>query len=767
MLNWFSSWMVNPWLLGLGTLLVAAPIIIHLLNKRRFKVVDWAAMDFLLDADKRNRRRVRLENLLLLLLRCLTVFLIGLLLARPFLPTGLTAGLLETAQFERIVLLDDSLSMQVQSGNESAMDAAKRSLTDLVRNLATGKSDDTLTLLVTSQPDQRQINAALIRTDTLGDLIDTIESLEATDRPANLAAALLELEHYVATEPKNVNRVVYVLTDMRERDWTSEQTDGNNQPAQILRRLAKQTNGCFLIDVAGGEHNNVAITSIRPEDTLVAGVSSRFDVTLANFGDAEVRDLTVKFTAGQSIPLTAEIEQIAAGGSATAAFSFTFAPPELPVADDGIGNSSRTAPVDAIRVQAEVVTIDPGAQDRLAADSTRFFAARVVPGIPTLIVDGDPSATYGRSESFYLQRALVPPGQSLSGIAVEVITESELETVRLDKYQVIFLCNLYRLSQPRLEALEAWTRAGGGLILMPGDQTDESFFNQQLYRDATGLSPIRLEGLRGDESESTWSFFHIVVGNHVVLRVFEGQNNPFLDRVKTFRWWGASMKPEQLGRDVAVLARFTDVDESPAIVERSFDSGRVVALTIPADADWSTWTDDPSYLITMQELVRYMARNVGGSGDLAVGQPLRQPVDLTQYKMDAALHMPGDQRIGVQAAPAETSQQSADQTVWKIVHADTDRRGFYELELTRTDGGSDRVLFAANVDPREGDLKRLDTAALKRELGDAPVTISTADAAAAQGVRGSQHEVWHTVLAVLVGVLCGEQILGWLFGLRR
>jgi len=72
MFNWLSGmagglagWMVNPWLFLAGAGLVSAPILIHLLNKRKFKIVDWAAMDFLLEADKRNRRRVRLENLLL------------------------------------------------------------------------------------------------------------------------------------------------------------------------------------------------------------------------------------------------------------------------------------------------------------------------------------------------------------------------------------------------------------------------------------------------------------------------------------------------------------------------------------------------------------------------------------------------------------------------------------------------------------------------------------------------------------------------------
>ena len=53
------SWFLNPWML-LGGLAIASPIIIHLLNKRRFKVVQWAAMDFLFEADKKNRRRVQL-----------------------------------------------------------------------------------------------------------------------------------------------------------------------------------------------------------------------------------------------------------------------------------------------------------------------------------------------------------------------------------------------------------------------------------------------------------------------------------------------------------------------------------------------------------------------------------------------------------------------------------------------------------------------------------------------------------------------------------
>jgi len=63
---------------------MAVPILIHLLARRRFRRIRWAAMDFLLDAERRNRRRMRLEEWILLLLRCLAVLLLALLVARPF-----------------------------------------------------------------------------------------------------------------------------------------------------------------------------------------------------------------------------------------------------------------------------------------------------------------------------------------------------------------------------------------------------------------------------------------------------------------------------------------------------------------------------------------------------------------------------------------------------------------------------------------------------------------------------------------------------------
>ena len=64
---------LNPYTMVAGAALVSSPIIIHLINRLRYRRVKWAAMEFLLKSQKRNRRRLIIEQLILLLLRILLV----------------------------------------------------------------------------------------------------------------------------------------------------------------------------------------------------------------------------------------------------------------------------------------------------------------------------------------------------------------------------------------------------------------------------------------------------------------------------------------------------------------------------------------------------------------------------------------------------------------------------------------------------------------------------------------------------------------------
>src|SRR5947208_14830983 len=104
-----ASWFLNPIFFWVGVGAISAPIIIHLINRMRFRRVRWAAMEFLLKSQKRNRKRLIIEQLILLALRCFLVVLAGLLLAR-FLGFS-SLGFFRPQNTTHIVVLDATLSM--------------------------------------------------------------------------------------------------------------------------------------------------------------------------------------------------------------------------------------------------------------------------------------------------------------------------------------------------------------------------------------------------------------------------------------------------------------------------------------------------------------------------------------------------------------------------------------------------------------------------------------------------------------------------------
>src|SRR5205809_7540473 len=98
---------LNPFTMMIGGALIASPIIIHLINRMRYKRIRWAAMEFLLKSQKRSRRKLIIEQMILLFLRILMVLLVGLLLARF---VGCQGGGSDTAQTFHVILIDDTLS---------------------------------------------------------------------------------------------------------------------------------------------------------------------------------------------------------------------------------------------------------------------------------------------------------------------------------------------------------------------------------------------------------------------------------------------------------------------------------------------------------------------------------------------------------------------------------------------------------------------------------------------------------------------------------
>src|SRR3954453_3178960 len=162
---------LNPFILS-ALALASVPIIIHLLNRRRFQLVEWAPMKYLKLTIKTNRRRMRIEQLLLLIVRTLIVALLFVALARPALSKNAIGRFLASrALSSRVIVIDDTLSMSYQIDHHSAFESAKEAATQLIRTMS---PQDSVSLILATDSDEPIVRD--VRLDDPGKLLSRIST---------------------------------------------------------------------------------------------------------------------------------------------------------------------------------------------------------------------------------------------------------------------------------------------------------------------------------------------------------------------------------------------------------------------------------------------------------------------------------------------------------------------------------------------------------------------------------------------------------------
>ena len=230
---------VFVWALGFANVpllyaLAAAgvPVLIHLLNRRRFKEVSWAAMRFLLAAVRKNRRRVRIEQWLLLAIRTLVVILVVSAMAKPFLETfgAVIAGL----RTHRVLVLDDSLSMGYTSGESSRFEQSKALAEQLVKDSRQG---DAVSLILMGDPPRVVIG---VPSSNLAEVRKEIEELTLSHGGTDLAATFEKVDRVLEDSSITQKEVVF-LTDLQAASWRL--ASGGLGPAQAIAGAASRTAG--------------------------------------------------------------------------------------------------------------------------------------------------------------------------------------------------------------------------------------------------------------------------------------------------------------------------------------------------------------------------------------------------------------------------------------------------------------------------------------------------------------------------------------------
>lgn len=472
-----SELFLNPANVVAGAALLALPVLIHLINRVRFRRVRWAAMEFLLRSQKRNRRRILLEQLLLLASRLALVALAGLLLAR-FL--GFSFAGFRPSESLHVVVLDDRLSSgdrwRGEDGREATAYGVGRTLVEreLSQLAARARTPQRLVFFRLSAPGEAV--EGRLNDETLRQLSG---ELARADRPSSrhldLARGLDAAREAFDRHPQD-DRYLHVVGDFRQRQWGDAAGEVVRQKLDALTRAGVRVH---LVDVAHpsrGErqrvplyHDNLAVAALRPE-TRVAALDRpvQFTVTVANYGAAERKNVrvTVKVNGAERLEASVPLPSVPPGRT-SGSFQVAFNQPGWN------------------EVTANIEDEEAG----LLADNVRYAAVEARRLVPVLILDGDPSGGARPGGDLFHLRTLL---NAAGGFEVVAGAPADLERPTLGQFPSVYLLNVRELSDRALANLEDYVRRGGGVAFFLGDRVNADFYNRRLYAGGKGLFPAPL-----------------------------------------------------------------------------------------------------------------------------------------------------------------------------------------------------------------------------------------------------------------------------------
>jgi len=246
---------LNPILLYAGLACIAVPIIVHLLTRRRRKPIAWGAMRFLLEAYKKHRRRLTLEQLLLLACRCALVALVALALGKPVVE-GLAAG--TSGPRVLYLFIDNGITSTVTGADgASALDRHKAGAASLLAKLDPLRADRAAVVALGSPIDALVVPPS----SDLAAVARVVESLEPTDSRADLAAAVSRVAADLGTGEPGSNVTLALLSDWRVG---SADTD---RPLPTLTGAVRPGEGIPLVLAASPAVepvDNVSVLSAEP-----------------------------------------------------------------------------------------------------------------------------------------------------------------------------------------------------------------------------------------------------------------------------------------------------------------------------------------------------------------------------------------------------------------------------------------------------------------------------------------------------------------------
>ena len=788
----FINW---PILLALSG--VAVPILIHLFNRRQAAPMDWGAMRFLMASITSRKKRILIEEILLMSMRCMLVALLVLTIARPFLPshsgipwmivlpTVLSASvcaaigasmwsqkrarmilLLATGMLLLIaggasateywsqtriwsaagskdiaVIIDASTSMTLQTDEKTNFQQALEEAGELIKARRRG---DAFSIILAGAGPDAIVPSPISNPD---ELQAALESAEPMGSAMNLSKAIAEATACLE-RGTGATKTIVILTDGQKIGWNVAGANQWDLAAAGFERLPS-TPMILCRDLPlPPSIDNASIGEI----TFSRGVIGTdravgINVEIINAGKAQIPSATVELQVNGIIVATEAVGEIPPQAVKTVYFTHLFDKPG-----------------------PHVATVRILRKDDIPGDNVSHRIVKVTRKLPVLIVNGNPDAL----DAHLLKLALTPregtdPNQKYLVEPTVVPTAEVVQQGDFARYRVVALVDVPRLPEAAARGLENFVTEGGGLLVAPGRGALADFYNRWTDARRRSFTPAKMtERLVSPDKPARVA---VNTFRHPALTVAGDTVRSDIDKAAISAWWKMSARAgSSIGGDLNT--------SEPMLVERQTGKGRVIMLATSLGAQDSNLPRLECYVLLMHELTYYLAT---GSGHLhAAAQAGATVVTELETEDENELKLAENEVVTVIAPNGNTleAKTKIDKRTLRIRFDDTRRPGLYRFQLPpslakrlraeTSDGKS--VPFAVFGNPDEGLIEKLsdeDFGLLKTQVNVFHAKTFGELVSAVKGDIPGQ-ELWKYLALGLLALILGEVALTrWISSQRQ
>ena len=502
-----------------GLLSIVIPIFIHLLSRQRKRPVEWAAMRFLIEAFKKQKRRLQIEQMLLLATRCLILALLGLALARPLLQA---TGIINTDSSRAVFLVIDN-GLVTAAGNSAADTTLSRQINRAKQIVSALGESESVGIITAARPTEPLIVPPSLDHAAVLQVLDSIQPAET---PTDMTAALKQAKAAIDQREDDAQMTaVYLLSDFRAGSATLDAPlpelfpdDGNDRTLLLSSPPVQDP------------LSNVQVTRIEPVRELIlpgaADGSQQVTVHLARhgatLGDSSNR-VRLRLHSGDNV--TAEQEKTVDWSAGRSETSVTFSIDFVQVTGKVVGMTAIVEPLGLAT-----------GSDALRADNQRHITLDVREKLRIAMVSPPTFERIGMIEQLspgqWIRRALRTSEDS--PMDVIDVPPGSLDAVDLRPVDVAIVTRPDRLTESGWQAIRGFVDRGGLAVFSPPEEINVHPWTEQ-FGTSLGLPwRIQLEveqhpdGLLMATEQPASELMHLLAGelNDLVRPIVTGRTLP-------------------------------------------------------------------------------------------------------------------------------------------------------------------------------------------------------------------------------------------------